>query len=240
MASVEKKVPEFKKTINTETVIRRIESGWYAGLTWLFDEYPIFAVRRTVLRKLLDRSIPVSYQEADWIETRVFDLKQEEEETRSGFWNELLGWYVFNAKSDELINRALDFAVGITKMDFFAGTHGFVHRSDVLKIVSGRLDESPRIYRDMETSTLKLFLQSFLVQTCQPNSTIYDFTMVDIKRVVRCVIKVEDWDFLPLIEQVLYKLSNQSRPKGYDFKQEVETLENIAFLREAVRLLREK
>ena len=248
MVDVKEKVQEFKRTVDTEAVIRRIEGGSYSDdLTWVFDKYPTFTIRRTILRYWLDHSICMHHWQADWIEARVIDLKKEDGRTHSGFWKELLDWYVFNTTCGldfnatvMLVNRSLDFAVGITKMDDFGGSHGFVYRSDVLKIIAGRLDRSPEIYRDIETKSLKLFLESFLVQAYQPNSTIYDSTMVDIKRVVRCAIKVEDWRFLPLIEQVLYKLSNQKRPERYEFKQEAEIMENLAFLREAVRLCREK
>lgn len=36
------------------------------------------------------------------------------------------------------------------------------------------------------------------------------------------------------------KLSNQERPKEYDFRKEIEYRESLAFLKEAVRLFREK
>lgn len=239
MADVKERILGFKKTINTEVEIRRIESGWYHELTWLFDECPIFTVRKTILNYWLDRSIKVHDRQACWIEARIYDLKKEEGEIKSGFWKELLNWYIFNA-DDKLANRALDFAVGITKIDNFGDTQGFIYRSDILKIIAGRLDRSPEIYWHTETPVLKSFLQSFLIRSYQPDSIIYDFIMVDIKRVVRCAVKIEDWGFMPLVEQVLYKLFNQKRPKKYDFRQEVEMLENIAFLKEAVRLFRKK
>ena len=239
MAVDQEKVPEFMGTVSAGAIVRGVESGYYFNLTWLFDEYPTFTVRQAILRRWLDRPIQAYDYQADWIEARIRDLNKEETETHSGFWKQLLDWYVFNAEG-ELINRALDFAVGITKMDYFGTLRGFFYLSDVLKIIAGRLDRSPEIYQDIKTPALKLFLESFLVQAYQPNSTIYDFTMVDIKRVVTCAISVEDWQFLPLIEQVLYKLSNQRRPERYDFKQEVEILRNITFLKEAVRFFREK
>jgi len=239
MADAKENVPEFKKTVDTEAMISRIERGSCFNLTWLFDEYPTYTIRKTILKYWLDHSICVLGWQADWIEARVIDLKKEEGATHSGFWKELLDWYVFDVTA-ALANRALDFAIGITEMDDFGGVHGFIYRSDVLKIIAGRLDRSPEIYQDIATPSLKLFLESFLVRTYQPDSIINDFTMVDIKRVVRCAIKVEDWQFLPMIELVLCKLANQKRPEKYDFKQEVAITESLAFLKEALRLFREK
>ncbi len=118
------------------------------------------------MRYWLDYSIRVLDWQADWIEARVIDLKKEDGETHSGFWKELLNWYVFNTTcglnfkaTAVLANRALDFAIGITKMDDFGGSHGFIYRSDVLKIIVGRLDREPEIYRDIETPSLKIFLE---------------------------------------------------------------------------------
>lgn len=237
MAEIKEKIPEFKKTISPEAVIGEVKSGWYCDLTLPFDEYPIISVRRAILKYWLERPIEVRDYQADWIETRVRDLKEEENRIdRLNFWKELLDWYIFNTHG-KLASRALDFAVEITKTADFS-LH--MYSSDILKLIAGRLDRSPEIYQDLKTPTLRLFLESFLVQACQPNSTIFDFTMVDIKRVINSAVKVEDWRFLPLIEQVLYKLCNQKSPERYDFKQEYEIQSNIAFLRVAVRLFREK
>jgi len=243
------RVQKFKRTVDTEAVIRGIERRFYDDLTWVFDEYPTFTIRRTILRHWLDHSICVYHHwQADWIEARVIDLKKEDGETNSGFWKELLGWYVFNTTcgldfdaTAILVNRALDFAIGITKMDDSGGSHGFCYRSDVLKIIVGRLDRSPEIYHDLKTpKTLKLFLESFLVETYQSKFPIIDCRMVDIRRIVNCAIRVEDWEFLPLIQQVHQKLYNQRRSKKYDFKQEAEIEESLAFLKEAIRLCEEK
>ena len=241
MAEPEGKIPEFRKTIVTENVVRGVASGWYRDISFvrIFDEYNAFAVRKAILEYWLERSVRINEYQADWVEARIIDLKKEEGETRSGFWKELLNWYIFNA-TDKLSNRTLDFAISITEMNDFGDSSGYFYRSDVLKIITGKLDRSPEIYQDITTPALRLFLESFLVAAYQPNATIFDGTMVDIRRVVRCAIKAEDWHFLPMIEQVLYKLYNQKRPERYDFRQEVEILENIAFLKEAVRLLREK
>ncbi|MEK7503627.1 MAG: hypothetical protein AAB577_01450 [Patescibacteria group bacterium] len=240
MENVQEKVPEFRKTVVTEAIVKNIERGPAFNLLWVFDEYPILEVREAILSRLLSSSIKVGCaQEADWAETRIHDLKKEEEQTHSGSWKELLGWYIFNANGG-LVNRALDFAIGITKLEHFGSSYGFQHRSDVLKIIAGRLNKSPMAYQDITTPDLKLFLESFLVKAYERDFPIYDCTMIDIKRVVHCAINVEDWTFLPLIEKVLYKLYNQKRPERYDFGEEVEILENITFLREAVRLFREK
>lgn len=230
------KIPEFRKTVDLERVIEKINSYQYypRDLVSLFDEYPIFAVRKAILERWLDHPVEVLDWQVDWIEARICDLKTEEGEMHPNFWKELISWYIFGTKG-KLANRAFDFAVGIAKKSYL-----YLYRSDILKIIAGKLDRSPEIYQDIETPSLRLFLESFLVQAYQPNFTIYDSTMVDIKRVVRCAVKVGDWRFLPLVEQVLYKLSNQRRPERYDFREEVEFKENLAFLKEAARLLREK
>ena len=136
-----------------------------------------------------------------------------------------------------LANRAFDFAVEIAKTENFS-----IYKSDILKLITGKLVRSPEMYyiQRVEAEDLRLFLESFLVRAYQTNFKISDFTMVDIRRVVRCANSVEDWRFLPLIELVLYKYYNQERPERYDFDKEIEILENITFLREAVRHMREK
>jgi len=248
MTVVAEKVPKFRETIHIGAITERIKRNYYLDLTWLFDEYPIYDIRQAILRYWLDRSVPVPDQIADWIEQRVYDLKKEGTRAESGsyFWKDLLGWYVFNADSDyifdrnvDLVSRAIEFAIKITK-DGFADDVGFIYRSDILKIIAGRLERTPHIYQSPKMPSLKPFLKSFLVQEYESKHGIIDYELVGVKRVIRCAIAVKDWEFLPLIEKVLFKLRNQKKPERYEFRKEIEILESLAFLKEAVRLFKEK
>ncbi len=242
MAEAKEKIPEFRRTKNPKIVIQRIDSDRCNdyNLAPLFDEYPDFSVREAILRRWSAYSFRLYYYQADWIEARICDLGEEEIETHSGFWKELLSCYIFSSH-DELVFRAIEFAIGLTKKEDSLGSlpRSF-YRSDILKIIAGKLDKDPEIYWNMGTPSLKLFLESFLVEAYQPHSIITYDVMVDIRRSVRCAIKVEDWQFLTLIEKVLYNLYNQERPEKYEFKKETERKENLAFLKEAVQLCRGK
>lgn len=253
MASERENIPEFRKTMSTDSIIRRVESGYYHNLTWFFDEYPVFETRNAILRHWLDRSIEVSAQDVDWIEQRIIDLKKETRGAQSDFrlWKDLLNWYVFNTNTryvfddnTDLVSRALEFAIGITKREDFGGSQGFSHRSDVLKIVAARLENTPHIYQNLKTPSLKLFLESFLVQEYQSKYDIIVYEMVDIKRVIRCAIAVWDWGFLPHLEKVLAKIyqsqENQKKTRTYDYRKEVEILQTEALFKETIRFFREK
>ena len=237
MTEAKEKIKEFKQTMGIKGIVNKVRYSVYEAMV-AFDDYPTLEVRQGIIRHWLDDSIRIFDQHADWIEQRILDLKEEEVKTRQSlhFWEDLLNWYIFNTSS---VSRAMNFAIGLTQNNF-GGSPGFLYRSNILKLVVGKLERTSHIYQSIEMPSVKLFLESFLVKAYQPNSTISDYAMVDIKRVVRCAISVGDWHFLPQIELVLYKLSNQRRSKRYDFKQEAEILENIAFLREAVRFFREK
>lgn len=239
MAETEERIPEFRRTKNPENAARKIESGCYDALFPLFDEYPIYSIREAILRRWSEYHCRFYFYRADWIETRICDLGEEETETHSGFWEKLLSCYIFCAYG-ELAFRAIEFAIAITNREDFGGTRRFSHRSDILKIIAGKLGKEPEIYYDIGKPSLKIFLESFLIEAYQPEPVITYDMMIDIRRVVNCIVKVEDWGFLTLIERVLNKLYNQERTKIYNFKQEAEIKEDLVFLKEAVRLCREK
>ena len=252
MENEKRYVPKFRETISRSDILKEIEHGYrfgpYYGLIYAFDEYPILETRKAILRRWLDKSIKVRGQEAEWIEQRVFDLA---EDVRShSLWKDLLHWYVFNADTVnvlsgkfDLISRAIEFAIGLTKMSDFARIGGFSHRSDILKIVVARLEHTPSIYQKLNAPSLRSFLEWFLALQYQSKFNTADYEMVDIKRVVRCAVAVEDWSFLPHLEKVLAKVyqDQENRQKErYDFRKEVDVLEVQAFLRETIRFFREK
>lgn len=248
MSGTTEKVPGFKETILTDVIVRRIEYGHYHNLTWLFDEYPVFEVRKAILRHWLDHSIPVLAQDTDWVEQRIYDLGEEQAKTQSNsrLWEDLLGWYVFNTNTryifddnTDLVSRALEFAIKLTQNDL-GGMRSSFYRSDVLKVIAGRLERTPHIYESIKTPSLRLFLESFLEEKYLSKHDIIDYGMVDVRRVIRCAVAVEAWGFMPYIEKVLFKLRNQRKPERYDFGKEIEILESLAFLQEAVRLFEEK
>ena len=112
----------------------------------------------------------------------------------------------------------------------FREEFGFIYRSDVLKIIAGKIHRSPETYS--EVPAFKPFLESFL----EKDTTFRDFT--DVRRAVRCVVDVQDTDFLPRIEEVLHKLANKRRNPN-NFGDRTDGAEVVAFLREAMRFLEE-
>ena len=235
MVNEKKEIKEFRKTMLTDFIARDVESGYLHNLTWLFDEYPVFEVRNAVLRHWLNCSIKVAAQDVDWIEQRIIDLVVEEQ-SGSRLWRDLLNWYVFNTNTEylfsdrtDLVSRALEFATGITKLE--EGLSGLFRKSDILKIIAARLENTPHIYQNLKTPSLKPFLESFLVREYQSKYDIIDYEMVDVKRVIRCVIAVCDWGLLPHLEKVLAKVYQsrenliKTKPKKYDYRKEVEILQ---------------
>ena len=250
MVNEKKEIKEFRKTMLTDFIARDVESGYLHNLTWLFDEYPVFEVRNAVLRHWLNCSIKVAAQDVDWIEQRIIDLVVEEQ-SGSRLWRDLLNWYVFNTNTEylfsdrtDLVSRALEFATGITKLE--EGLSGLFRKSDILKIIAARLENTPHIYQNLKTPSLKPFLESFLVREYQSKYDIIDYEMVDVKRVIRCVIAVCDWGLLPHLEKVLAKVYQsrenliKTKPKKYDYRKEVEILQTEVLLKETIRFFREK
>ena len=250
MVNEKKEIKEFRKTMLTDFIARDVESGYLHNLTWLFDEYPVFEVRNAVLRHWLNCSIKVAAQDVDWIEQRIIDLVVEEQ-SGSRLWRDLLNWYVFNTNTEylfsdrtDLVSRALEFATGITKLE--EGLSGLFRKSDILKIIAARLENTPHIYQNLKTPSLKPFLESFLVREYQSKYDIIDYEMVDVKRVIRCVIAVCDWGLLPHLEKVLAKVYQsrenliKKKKKKYDYRKEVEILQTEVLLKETIRFFREK
>jgi len=254
MASVNESVPKFKETIATQVIVRRVGDYYYQNLTWLFDEYPVFEVREAILRRWLYNHVQVEAQEVDWIEQRIRDLKEEAAKTQSDsrFWKDLLNWYVFCTNTryvfDEdidLVSRALEFAISITKLNELYGSQGFFYRSDILKLVAGRLKHTPHIYQNLKTPSLKPFLESFLTEIYQSKYDITNYELVDVERVIRCAKEVEDWSFLIHIEKVLAKIfqsvkNQRAKKEKYQFERETVILRTEAFLNETVRFFKEK
>lgn len=253
----EEQIPKFQKTILTALIAGRVERGFYnfGGLPFVFDTYPTIEVRKAILKRLLDDQVRVIVHDINWIEQRINDLAKEQAEEKIDadppLWKQMLEWYVFNAgavRGDETgaTERAIEFAIAIAKKDEFAGSHGFFFRSDILKIIIARIKRDPERYENMKAPSLKPFLESFLVDAYDPKFGPTYSQLVDVERIVRCLIKVWDASFLPHIEKVLARIyQNQeknikNRKNHYDFEEEVDTLQDQAFLKEAIRFFKEE
>ncbi len=57
MTDVKEKIQKFKRTVNAESVIRRIEEGSYSDsdgdLIWVFDGYPTSTIRKRIFEVLV-------------------------------------------------------------------------------------------------------------------------------------------------------------------------------------------
>jgi len=231
---VDEIVKKFKETKGTKRLLYEAEQDPGFIAMRIFDDYPTYEVRKGILGIWLERVRPIYPWQADWIETRIQDLRKEERETQHRFWpdcfwKDLLGWYVFNATL-QCVTRALEFAINITQQERFKEEFGYFYRSDILKIITGKIHQSPEIYS--EAPALKTFLGSFL----EKGETYCDFT--DPKRAVRCAVDVSDTSFLPQIEEIIHRLYNKRRNPD-DFRERIEVAENLAFFRESKCFLEE-
>ena len=135
-----------------------------------------------------------------------------------------------------MASRAIEFAIGLTETSDF----GTIYCSDILKLITGRLCRNPSVYEHLETPRLKPFLESFMTMDNRFGSGLNDYHMVDVKRVIRCAVAVEDWGFLPHIKKVLagVRVIRQDllEEDRYDYAEEVKIEQAEALLNATVRL----
>lgn len=235
-------ISKFQKTSSASMLIRQIKQGTL-DFAWpvIFDKYPIMEVRTAIIERCLNNQLKVQREEIPWIEQRVVDLIGDDGDSNH-LWRELLNWYVFNTREVDLSNRAIDFAIGIVsgKADLF-GWNPYLEASNVLKIVAGRLEKTPGIYQSLDLSSLKPFLETFLTIACRSQLSLIDYKMIDVKRVIRCILAVYDWSFLFYIEKVLIKVRQRKKELQNieaNFQENVSIREAEVFLEETIKFIK--
>lgn len=119
-----------------------------------FMEWNFVEIRQACLKKMQD--FEIGYYHADWAEECIKSLRKSRNYEDLTLAEDVLSWYVFRARQDDLAVRAIEFAISLTEKDTLSV-------NKVSKIVAGRLKEDISLYNLVPS--LKLFLCKLLGHT---------------------------------------------------------------------------
>jgi hypothetical protein len=205
-------------------------AGYFVSRTaWLktiFEKYPITEIREKCLRAMIDKYRQLDSTASEWLEAQIKGLFALED----SLWKDLLSLYIFGDES----GRAIEFAINFSKENNWRGL------VDISKMVTGRIkDQRKDIYwlvPSMNEFLGEIFIQFVPYVLDKGQYSAGQWHM--LKRAISIILRVEDINFLPQLECLLY-LHQEEVVAPYDDPSELFASKvNITFLSEAVRALR--
>lgn len=165
-----------------------------------FEKWNIFEVRVACLKQLEKNKFSDEYF-ADWAEYFIEKLIAQGIHDDRNLSDKLLEWYVFKADDDNLVVRAIEFAI------YFGNKEGF-KTNFISKLVAGRLKDDPQLYS--RVPSLKKFLHKLLnfmiVRAEWENREYTDFDWFAAERAQSIIAKKRDRSFLPKINKLIKML----------------------------------
>lgn len=220
---------QFRKTVSLQEILKKAEYEEFS----VFDEWPLEEVRRLCIKSLKDRREVDIASYAEWAESRIRAMSKQGDLTD---WTELLSWYIYNSKS-EFKGRALEYAITLAKEK----ENRYRFLGEISKHLAGKIRNEPEVY--WYVPSMREFLKTLLsrIKLTGENTSYMDADWYCAERAIRCIVKVEDIEFLPQIEEILscHEKEQGKHFSDLDERTNFSRVQRIAFLQEAVRVLLE-
>ncbi|OGI24050.1 MAG: hypothetical protein A3E91_03945 [Candidatus Moranbacteria bacterium RIFCSPHIGHO2_12_FULL_40_10] len=190
---------EVKKTLRMEDVLRL--ASRYPFKT--FEEWPILDVRRECLKKMNEEGcIWTIYSEtADWAERIIDDLVKQHDETTM----EMLAWYLFCAKHETMVIRAIKFVIGLKEKDLLRFSY-----DTTSKLIAGRVKKDANLFDCKYLYPLPDFLKDYVKEIFhefkkdgQEDMGYFDRNWHCLKRAIEIIVATNDFSLLPEIEDII-------------------------------------
>lgn len=189
-----------KKSISIDSILMKAAQDPFKT----FEEWPLLDVRRKCLEVMSDERnycYSISPGTADWAEKAIDDLVV----NNDAIVDELVQWYLFRPKDEDIIARALKFVIGLKAKNQI--WYGYERTS---KLIAGRVKKDTEKFECKYLCPMPVFLKNYIKEIFnefkEDGQSRAGYDRSDwhcLERALRIISDVKDFSLLPEIEKII-------------------------------------